>query len=327
MLPEKIKVLYLAGVARSGSTLLGRLMGQPEEAVHVGEMVYIWQRSFREQHICGCGQTFQGCPFWQEVFERGFGGFHQVDFESLLATKRQMERTRTLPRLLAPWKTTEQQQQLDEYRRVLATLYRAIQETSGARIIIDGSKSEVYGYLLDSVPQLDVRGLHLVRDSRAVAHSHQRRKPDPAQRSQDGTLPATSPSRSALIWNVTNLLLAMKMPGSRSLRMRYEDVIFNPVPALQRLWAFMEEPTPPLDFLTPDAPFRLRANHTVAGNPDRFQREVQIRPDLEWQRKMPAKDRRLVTALTWPLLLRYGYLRPAASERAAPAPISSSCVL
>jgi hypothetical protein len=195
----------------------------------------------------------------------------------------------------------------------LAALYRAIRETAGARVVVDGSKSEAYGYLLDGVPGLDVRALHLVRDSRAVAHSHGRRKPDPALGAGRALL-TMSPRRSALIWNATNLLLSLKMPGSAQAWMRYEDVVADPEDALRRLWALVDEPAPALDFLQ-DPAMRLRTNHTVAGNPDRFQAEVRIRPDDEWRRRMAPRDRRLVTALTLPLLRRYGYLAPPAPAR------------
>lgn len=306
---KQTKVLYLAGVARSGSTLLGRLMGEPTEAVHVGEMVYIWQRSLQEDTVCGCGRPFRECPFWSEVFERGFGGFDRVDVEAILSTKRRLEKTRVLPRLLSPWKSAADRRRLEKYQQVLATLYRAIAEVSGAELVVDGSKSESYGYILDGVPELDVRGVHLVRDSRAVAYSQQRRKPDPSRGEQaDATLPTTSPARTALVWNTTNLLLMARTPGHRSLRMRYEDCAINPEAALRRLWKLAEEPIPALDFLSLETPFFLRTNHTVAGNPDRFHAEIKIRPDLAWHGEMRPAQRRLLTALTWPLLLRFGYI-------------------
>ncbi len=48
--------------------------------------------------------------------------------------------------------------------------------------------------------------------------------------------------------------------------------------------------------------------HSVSGNPDRFQEGiVELRSDDEWKRLMRARDRRVVTTTTWPLLLRYAY--------------------
>jgi hypothetical protein len=53
----------------------------------------------------------------------------------------------------------------------------------------------------------------------------------------------------------------------------------------------------------------LGANHTVAGSLVRLrQGRVSIPLDDEWTSRLPPADRRLVTALTWPLLRRYGYV-------------------
>ena len=46
----------------------------------------------------------------------------------------------------------------------------------------------------------------------------------------------------------------------------------------------------------------------VAGNPLRFHRgEVPIRPDVEWRSRLGPAPRWVVTGLTWPLLVRYGF--------------------
>jgi hypothetical protein len=64
----------------------------------------------------------------------------------------------------------------------------------------------------------------------------------------------------------------------------------------------------------PGSPFvsaadvRLRVTHSVSGNPNRFQTgPIELRPDSEWRHSLGAAHRALVTAVTWPLLLRYGY--------------------
>jgi hypothetical protein len=53
----------------------------------------------------------------------------------------------------------------------------------------------------------------------------------------------------------------------------------------------------------------LRPSHSVKGNPDRLRTgPVELRLDDEWKTRMGPADRRVVTTLTWPLLMRYGYL-------------------
>jgi len=42
---EKIKVVYIGGVGRSGSTLIDLLAGQADGFFSVGEIIWIWQRN------------------------------------------------------------------------------------------------------------------------------------------------------------------------------------------------------------------------------------------------------------------------------------------
>ena len=60
----------------------------------------------------------------------------------------------------------------------------------------------------------------------------------------------------------------------------------------------------------------LGISHTVSGNPNRFDTgSVALRPDQAWKKDMNPRNRNLVTALTFPLLYRYGYpLAPKAEE-------------
>jgi len=54
----------------------------------------------------------------------------------------------------------------------------------------------------------------------------------------------------------------------------------------------------------------LGTSHALAGNPMRFERgRVPLRLDEEWRGKMRRRHRLLTAGSTWPLLLRYGYLR------------------
>ncbi len=304
MTVDKVRVLYIAGMPRSGSTILGRLLGELPGAVHVGELGLFTTPGFQAVFGCECRQSVAECGFWQDVFQH-VGGFDALNAAALQETRGQY-RLRTLPRLLLP-KTPDQARRLQEYLTALGTLYTAVRDVSGAKIIVDGSKDPIYGYLLSRVPAVEVQAVHLVRDSRAVAFSHQRVKKYSPHRADSGYLPRSAPWQTALAWNATTLLEGAAAPAP--LLLRYEDFVADPVAAIRRLWERVGEPTPPLDFLS-EPVLHLHQGHTVAGNPDRFQSEVKIKPDTEWQTKMPASDRRLVTALTWPLLLRFGYLKP-----------------
>jgi hypothetical protein len=105
---------------------------------------------------------------------------------------------------------------------------------------------------------------------------------------------------------VTAEALWKRAPG-RYLRLRYEDFVDDPREAVRRIIDLVQERPAQLPFVT-ERQVDLSTNHTVSGNPNRLQTgTVELKPDQEWLSRMGRGDRTLVTALTWPLLIRYGY--------------------
>jgi hypothetical protein len=158
--------------------------------------------------------------------------------------------------------------------------------------------------LLRGVPGIRVHVVHLVRDSRAVAYSWQRTRVRPEIGDATAYMPVRSPSQTSIEWDLKNALthvLARRADGSTLIT--YESLVADHervVADLARAVAGRDQPR------VARAPGG--ANHTVAGNPMRFDAgELQVTPDVEWRDALDANDRRLVTALTWPWLWRYGY--------------------
>lgn len=158
--------------------------------------------------------------------------------------------------------------------------------------------------------------VHLVRDSRAVSHSWLRKKVkyEVAGREED-YMDLHGPLVSSLGWMRSNLLIEpLRFYASSYTTVRYEDFIAAPESTLQRILLATGEERRELP-LVDDHTLRLEIDHTVAGNPNRFRRgEIELRLDEEWKEKMSGPNRRTVTALTWPLLLKYGYLNEATAK-------------
>jgi hypothetical protein len=119
-----------------------------------------------------------------------------------------------------------------------------------------------------------------------------------------------SPGYSALDWMYRNILTEWVRPKSDSyLRIRYEDLIDNPKNTLGQIASFMGISDVDLSFIGPSGLMFPKESHAIAGNPMRFeQRPVVLHMDSAWQRNFGAGDKRVVTALSWPLLKRYAYL-------------------
>jgi hypothetical protein len=308
---DKIKVVYILGEGRSGTTLLDRLLGQIEGFVSTGEVSLIWKWGFAENLLCGCGQPFRDCPFWAGVVERCIGSVDQIQVNRMLDLKASLLRTRHLHRLLLPRRRTQYGQELAAYGHVLGDLYQAIRDASGCRLIVDSSKNVLYGLVLNRLPNVDLHVVHLVRDSRAVAYSWQRKRVRPEVHNKDAFMDTFSPGSCARDWLIKNALIHILRPFYRHYTLlRYEDLVADPRGVLASLCTAVGEPAPPLAFLEHTNAY-LEANHTVAGNPMRFSTgPVAIRQDVEWKKKMAKGSKLLVSALTLPLLLVYGYASP-----------------
>src|SRR5207253_8405334 len=121
--------------------------------------------------LCGCGLAFSNCKFWTRIGDRAFGGWVNVDFEKMLTEDARFARHRSMPQLMAHLLSKKRSAALREYRGLLGNLYSAIKEVSGCAVIVDSTKRASYALLLRDVPGVDLRLVHLVRDSRGVAYS------------------------------------------------------------------------------------------------------------------------------------------------------------
>lgn len=282
---------------------MDRLVGRSEEACSVGEMRDIWLRGVLEDRLCGCGEPFLACPFWTDVGEQAFGAWNRPEARRLHAERMRFDRPWTVPLLLSAMTTPTMQHYLDALDR----LYRAIADVSGAQVIVDSTKIPSYAFLLHRIAALDLRFVHLVRDSRGVVHSWRKlvERPDAAG-APDLMIrysPATSSVRYDLYNATADLVRRTDMPY---LRLRYEDLVADPAARLAGVLEFGGLP-PDVGFLG-DETATLGPSHTVDGNPMRLvEGPLRIKADEDWRTALAPGSRRLVTALTAPLLWRYGY--------------------
>ncbi len=316
---EKVKVLYVAGFGRSGSTILGNILGEVEGFFHGGELNFIWEHNLMENRLCGCGAPFDECEVWVSVFDRAFGGMEKADAREMIRLQGFGARTRHVPLMLSSRGRRALTSRLGKYTARLERLYRAIEASTGSRVVVDSSKMPSYGYVLGTVPGIELYVVHLIRDPRAAAYSWLKEpRPDADERSYMNRVNTVKSSLLWDVWNVSSEALWRGSPG-RYMRLRYEDFVAEPRRAVEAILDMLGENAGRLPFGPPfvsEREVKLEAGHTVAGNPNRFRSgPVQLRPDEEWASRMRPRDRRLVTLLTLPLLARYGY--PVFTEKTA----------
>jgi len=296
----RTSVAYIAGSPRGGSTLLARLLGQAPDAMTVGELRLIWDRSLIENWACSCGAPFDTCPFWTRVMA-SWRGAADVDARRWLAFRNTM-RTRSMSRIRRLARRGGPASEIHGYVRTMDALYDAIAAEAGVGMIVDSSKAPPDALALAELSRLDFRVVHLVRDPRATVQSWTRRKADPSV--PGGSTVEVGLLRTVAMWIHWNLAIRRfaKSMGTPIL-VRYEDLCRDPDGEVRRIRRELGR--------TDDVPSVHdgddRPDHTMAGNPMRFEAIGTIREDDEWRRSLPPRRAAFVRIATWPLLRTFGY--------------------
>jgi hypothetical protein len=303
-----VKVLYVVGLGRSGSTILSNSLGQIPGFFSGGELNFIWRHNVIENRLCGCGRPFRECPVWTKVMDEAYGGMDGVDPREMMRLQNLGTRTRHIPSMLTEKGRRTLAERLEKLLISYGRLYEAIGEVTGSRVIVDSSKEPAHGFAMGMVPGVDFYALHLVRDPRAAAYSWSKKKPQPDTDTREHMV-RFSPTKSSALWDSWNAsaeALWRRTP-ERYLRIRYENFVSHPRESFEKILRLVGEADaePPL---VGEREVKLGVSHTVSGNPNRFETgAVELRPDREWISKMSPRNKALVTALTLPLLKHYGY--------------------
>jgi hypothetical protein len=304
---RRTQVLCIAGAGRSGSTILDTVLGQIEGVFSCGELWRLFDHGVHVRWPCGCGEVLSECPVWTRILTAAFGDERDEAMDRIRFLRDRWRTPRARWALTLPGGERRMRARFREYLELLDRLYRAIAETTGCHVIVDSSKIPWHLRSTFLLPSVDAYVVHLVRDPRATAWSWQRKRRLPLH-DKEAYMRQLSASRAALAWNARALsaaALCRRRPG-RAMTLRYEDFARDPRRAIDRIATLLERPlaTP----VTEEGRVWMGPTHSVSGNPGRLQSgAVEIRMDDEWKERMRPLDRTLVAALTWPLLVRYGY--------------------
>ncbi len=317
-----MRVVYIASYGRSGSTVLDRAIGQHDGYTSLGEMWKFWSHVAYADQYCGCGLRFSQCEMWQKVREVDPSLFDPAQAERFYRLHERQLRTSRMLRLL----TSAGRRDIDaafpaEYLDALGRLYSAVQAATGAEVIVDSSKNPVYGYLLSRVEGIELAMVHLIRDPRAVAYSWTKTRRDPGA-TEERFMYRHSPAKSAVFWNIWNVGISAvaRAQDLPLVRVYYQDVATRPAAVVETVTTITGTPTRRPEYS--DKRIELGIDHTVSGNPARFERgAIALRLDDEWTRALGVPSRLVVTAICAPLSRRFGYpfsvdttKRPASSR-------------
>ena len=306
--PFAARVLFVGGSGKSGSTLLGALLGQRRTLFNVGEMNLYWSKRADPSERCGCGVALAACPFWAAVAaDLEDDGVDPVRMDMLAG---RLDHTRALPRVLGRRRGGGTSAAWAELATGTAKLYRAAYRHSGANFLVDGSTLPTHLLLLRALPATDVRVLHLIRDGRAVAWSWERKRRRARTGSQEGSGMRRHGSVLAdlAIWHVQNFAIdGLARRFTHATRIQYEAMAAEPTSTLSRALARLHVKVP-----GPGGPTDQLAGawgHALGGN-DRVRFACEQTPvvvDEAWRQELRGLRLGLWSLLAAPGLRFFGY--------------------
>ena len=304
---KKLKVLNITGWGRSGSTILGSILGGCKNFFFGGELRNIWKLSLLENRLCGCDVPLKECNFWKEVFSQGFGGIDNVHAKEVVDKLKISYYSRLAPFKFLPFGEKyfkSHALSLTEVER----LFLSIAEVTGCKVIVDTTKSPLWGYLLSFMDNLDIYTIHLIRDPRGIAYSRQKKTVQP-DKEKTIYMEKFNSFDSSLKWNVRNLLSEnlWKKNKDNYMMVKYEDFAKKPKMIINTILDFMSESNTSTPFVSSNE-VELSVNHSAWGNPGRFKTgRIELKADEEWKNKLNRLDKLISTVCTFPLLSKYGY--------------------
>ncbi len=257
---ERAKVVYVMGAGRSGSTILGVILGNCAGIFFAGELDK-WLTRSGEPKL----KDQRRIDYWASVRAR----IGEPDL--LLGGKahRYIERSSALFRLAH---RRVRRDLLASYRRISSELYAAVAVTSGASYVVDTSHYPLRARELQALEAIDLYLILLIRDPRDVVRSFAR--DDVVERQ---FRPMTTRAYLLLTY-VLSAWVFLKHPRERRMVLHYEDLLEDPTSVLSELLDRLgcRSELPQLDSLSTGIP--LHGNRLLDAELVSFDRRSAERP-------------------------------------------------
>jgi len=306
-----IKIIYIMGAGRSGSTIVDTVLGNHPQVESVGELINVAKSAWQNAEYCACGKKGNECPYWTEVkkeFEQKIG---KQNIRKFIELQSQFESPnfKGFYRLLRERKKITPSFQV--YANYTLALFNAIQKVSGKAVIVDSSKLSKRALALAIVPGIDIHIIHLIRDGRGVGWSLKKAYSKNTEVGIQNDIPSRPIWRTTIFWIISNMLSTWtikQIDTNKSIRLRYEDFVTEPEIAIKKIGDLIG-----LNFESITKAIQnskeFVVGHTIAGNRLRMSGKIRLTLDEEWKHKLPRKDKLLFWILAGWLMNIYQYKR------------------
>lgn len=236
----KTKVLYIMGVGRSGSTILGVVLGNLKGYFFGGEM-HLWIES-------------KGVPterdyaieYWKKISDNipEREDYYNTDFNN------QLEFHTTVPAIFG----SHDKPVIKKFHKLSKELFQSMQKVSDGDVMVDSSHYPLRAYWMNKNPELDMRYIYLYRHPIDTIHALM--KKDVEQ------IPKSFLSANLYLFWVSLLsnIVYLTVPKNKRMKLRYEDFIANPNAVLNDVQRMTGTPHQTVDLNNLSTGYIFRAN-------------------------------------------------------------------
>lgn len=289
--PNRLKIIYIATLGYSGSTLIDLLINNHSAVQSTGEVMFLdeWMNN---NLLCSCKSKIRDCSFWNDVIGR-------INDRDYYITDSKID---SFIQKYTNFSFIRKSKQF-QYAMRTYELFKAVQEITGAKYVLDSSKILGRLKLLALSDLFEIWVIHLIRNGLAVACSHLVPKDRPSY--DNGMKTKTVPVyKTAIKWALFNRA-AEKYQGTKNIRffkLRYEDLVKQPVDTMQTIFEWLGLECPHI------INYPITDNiHNISGSRWRYNRNVKIRDGDAWKKKVTFRMRLIFAMIAGIQMKRYGY--------------------
>jgi hypothetical protein len=295
----------MPGSPYTGSTLLGFLLNEHPACVSIGAGTGLTRQVDLATYHCSCGRPFRGCDFWNEIAQRTRDLGHPVNvFETnFWNTHLRVSDNRFANALLVRslgWGHFNRLR--DALVRPLVgraisqagwkswSLATAVLAQTHKSVFVDTARDHQRPKYLAQHPLLDVRVIHLVRDSRGNSASIMKHT----------GVDVVTAARQWRHYNVEAARVRNYLPPESWLSVHYEDLCTEPQAVLNQIFEFVG--------VEPIEGIRVGSNvHHIIGNSMRLRGLNEITVDRSWETALSREDVAQIARIAGPTSRDLGF--------------------
>lgn len=216
-----MKVIYIMGAGRSGSTILGIILGNLDNCFYAGEL-----SSWNKRKGKPNSNDKSDLLFWTSIKNKiltQLGYYYSRKFYRL-------EHHTGIKNIIK----LKKKYLLNEYSEFNFKLFSLIKKTKNINYIIDSSHYPLRAYLLNKIPNIELYLIYLTRNPYKIVNSFQKKKVE-------------QPPKSVLFANfyllgvtIESEIIYRIVGDIKKIKLKYEDIINNRETFCERISNFLD---------------------------------------------------------------------------------------